>query len=588
MFMQMFDECLRVGQYRLALSVAIDSEDIDLVEHAISGSPQEKQRELIDAAVHAALGDRQASYSYSNLPFQSTTPSLIGTEAETKTAATEPFSRRKVVLLHVSPAFSTALLKLLVGKMLRGACPEHPLDVATVAKAYLRLDRLDSLAELLSTLVMAESGDGYLKAFQIAFDLVESELQTRLYALQQLCIKKLNAIRVKQLHKEDAGVLEDDEEIDEDVDGTTAAMYGRRKRHLTLTEPTAKALALVQILTGEDTNGAYLNFLHYYDRPDMLRLTKIKDNIVDDSMNRSAMLISNALFFFGTTHIDMLKASKDMLRKISEWPRVEAISTLGMLYKYSTANYKNHLKMYLPKENGEAASKSAEGGALYALGLMMANRGLFNPEVNKYVADIFEGDKTPFVQHGSAVGLGLLMMGTADKKLCATMLERLRGTEDATVGEGLAVGLGFLMLGSGDLATCDALLEIAEHSKHQKIVRGAGYAMALMFMKRGDECQKCVERALLATDPQLRAAAAHALALAYAATAEKSAVRQLLQMVATDVSDTVKQAAAQGIGFVLCTAPEHCLRTVAMLTDSYSPQIRYLKYLFYFIYLGFI
>jgi 26S proteasome regulatory subunit N2 len=66
-----------------------------------------------------------------------------------------------------------------------------------------------------------------------------------------------------------------------------------------------------------------------------------------------------------------------------------------------------------------------------------------------------------------------------------------------------------------------------------------------------------------------------AIALAYAGSGSNAALRQLLHVAVTDVSDDVRRAATTAIGFVLCRSPGEVPGVVAQLAESYNPHVRY-------------
>jgi 26S proteasome regulatory subunit N2 len=67
----------------------------------------------------------------------------------------------------------------------------------------------------------------------------------------------------------------------------------------------------------------------------------------------------------------------------------------------------------------------------------------------------------------------------------------------------------------------------------------------------------------------------YAIAMAYVATANNSAIRKLLHVAVSDVSDDVRRAAVTALGFVLCNVPEQVPRVVSLLAESYNPHVRY-------------
>lgn len=63
--------------------------------------------------------------------------------------------------------------------------------------------------------------------------------------------------------------------------------------------------------------------------------------------------------------------------------------------------------------------------------------------------------------------------------------------------------------------------------------------------------------------------------MAYAGTGNNSALRRLLHLAVSDVNDDVRRAAVTALGFLLFRNPEQVPRVVQLLSESYSPHVRY-------------
>eukprot|EP00455_Lapot_gusevi_P056846 TRINITY_DN953_c0_g1_i12.p1 TRINITY_DN953_c0_g1~~TRINITY_DN953_c0_g1_i12.p1 ORF type:complete len:394 (+),score=167.37 TRINITY_DN953_c0_g1_i12:121-1302(+) len=63
--------------------------------------------------------------------------------------------------------------------------------------------------------------------------------------------------------------------------------------------------------------------------------------------------------------------------------------------------------------------------------------------------------------------------------------------------------------------------------------------------------------------------------MAYVGTANNKAIRRLLHLAVSDVSDDVRRAAVTAIGFVLCNAHQQVPRIVSLLSESFNPHVRY-------------
>jgi 26S proteasome regulatory subunit N2 len=67
----------------------------------------------------------------------------------------------------------------------------------------------------------------------------------------------------------------------------------------------------------------------------------------------------------------------------------------------------------------------------------------------------------------------------------------------------------------------------------------------------------------------------HTIALAYAGTNDNKAIRRLLHVGVSDVSDDVRRAAITALGFILFRTPEQCPSVVSLLCESFNPHVRF-------------
>jgi len=84
-----------------------------------------------------------------------------------------------------------------------------------------------------------------------------------------------------------------------------------------------------------------------------------------------------------------------------------------------------------------------------------------------------------------------------------------------------------------------------------------------------------IQQMLLDKDPILRYGACFCIALAYVGTSQNAAIRRLLHISVSDVSDDVRRAAVMSLGFVLSNAPDQLPGVVKLLSESYNPHVRY-------------
>jgi len=101
--------------------------------------------------------------------------------------------------------------------------------------------------------------------------------------------------------------------------------------------------------------------------------------------------------------------------------------------------------------------------------------------------------------------------------------------------------------------------------------------MGISLMYYGQEEQADGQIASLSKDrdPILRYGAMYTIALAYCGTGSNKAIRQLLHVAVSDVSNDVRMASIIGIAFVMFKTPERVPNLVRLLLESFNPHVRY-------------
>lgn len=67
----------------------------------------------------------------------------------------------------------------------------------------------------------------------------------------------------------------------------------------------------------------------------------------------------------------------------------------------------------------------------------------------------------------------------------------------------------------------------------------------------------------------------YTIALAYAGTSNNKAIRKLLHVAVSDVSDDVRRAAVTALGFVMFRNHANVPHVVQLLCQSYNPHVRH-------------
>jgi 26S proteasome regulatory subunit N2 len=135
--------------------------------------------------------------------------------------------------------------------------------------------------------------------------------------------------------------------------------------------------------------------------------------------------------------------------------------------------------------------------------------------------------------------------------------------------------MGLVMLGTADGDSLQQMIEHAHETEHEKIIRGYALGIAMLMYGCEEGADTLIEQLVLDKDPILRYGAMYTVALAYCGTANNGAIRRLLHMAVSDVSDDVRRAAVTALGFVLLQRPRECPDLVRLLAGSYNPHVRY-------------
>jgi len=229
------------------------------------------------------------------------------------------------------------------------------------------------------------------------------------------------------------------------------------------------------------------------------------------------------------------------------------------------------MQSYLPKDTAGTSSGYAEGGGLYALGLIHANHGA---EIIEYLLGQVKEASSEQIKHGGCLGLGLAAMGTHR----ADVYEQLKFClyqDDAVTGEAAGLAMGLCELGSKSSGAIEDMVAYAQETQHEKILRGLAVGISLVMYGRLEEADPLIESLTRDKDAILRRSGMYTIAMAYCGTGNNKAIRKLLHVAVSDVNDDVRRAAVTGLGFLLFKQPDHCPGVVQLLSESYNPHVRY-------------
>lgn len=436
-------------------------------------------------------------------------------------------------------------------------------------------------SDMLAELVKKGDPKSLAIAYQIAFDLYDNSTQGFLKKVREELpqppaptTENGNAAENKQNDdsKETAPLLADST----NGDRPSSSIHDSPETREPMSEEARKVFeSIATILQGTKSIELDLEFLYRNNHTDMAILNKIKDSLeARNSIFHTAVTLANAFMHAGTTNDKFFRDNLEWLGKAVNWSKFTATAALGVIHRGNLGQGQKLLDPYLPKDQVAGAntgSAYSQGGSLYALGLIYANHETFALEL---IRNHFTKATEEVVQHGGALGLGVAGMATGDEGI----YEDLKGvlyTDSALNGEAVGIAMGLIMLGTGNIRALEDMIQYAHDTQHEKIVRGLALGMALIMYSRQEAADELVNGLLEDPDPILRYGGIQTLALAYCGTGSNKAVRKLLHVAVSDVSDDVRRMAVMSLGFILFRKPSSVPRMVELLSESYNPHVRY-------------
>lgn len=366
---------------------------------------------------------------------------------------------------------------------------------------------------------------------------------------------------------------------------------------------------LRSIVDGSVPSSIVLDFMSAHRNTDPLVLKKLKT--LTDNRNtvlHHAAIISHAFMNSGTSQDGFIRSNITWLSRAENWSRFSAVAATGVIHKGNTASAMRVLKSHLPSQTNRMNAENYEGGgALFALGLINANRGIqacagihSNPEAVTssssapatdssqqvgsidYLLKALADNNAEEVKHGACLGLGLVAMGTGNEKAYSA-LRSVVLDDRANSGEAAGIAQGLLLLGqklewvdqgTGNVAI-NEMLASARETQHEKITRGLTMGIALACYGKEEFADALIKEMLDDKDAAIRYGGVYAMGMAYAGTGNCHALRTLLHVAVSDVADDVRRGATSNIGFVLARQAEELPSVIASLAESYNPHVRY-------------
>jgi 26S proteasome regulatory subunit N2 len=331
------------------------------------------------------------------------------------------------------------------------------------------------------------------------------------------------------------------------------------------------------ILSGRTTVEVSLEFLYKQCKSDLNILRRAKSAIEQrSSICHNGLVLANALMHAGTTRDTFLRRNLEWLSRATNWAKFSATASLGVLHRGHISQAFHLLSPYIagnqPGARAPGGSEYAEGGGLFALGMIYANYGA--PVREYFLRTLTQASGSDVVKHGACLGVGTALMATSDEQMYDE-LKNILYTDSATSGEAAALAMGLVMCGSAHPRAVSEMVAYANDTQHEKIERALAVGLAVVMQGRESEADKLITQLRAHKSPIMRFGGMLTVALAYAGTADNGAIARLLHEAVSDPSDDVRRAAVIALGFVLCRQGEQCVTVVSLLAESYNPHLRY-------------
>ena len=454
-------------------------------------------------------------------------------------------------------------------------------DYFAIAKCVVYLDQHALASNLLKQLV--EKGDprSLAVACQISFDLNDNSTQEFLRKVREELEDLLPEPESKPKITEDGDQMETDQENAEDqlqqeLQASAGAPAPSEKNKPTWNDDQVDAISRIcDILNGWVSIVFNIEFLHNANRVDLSILNKVKDSLeARYSIFHTAVTLSAGLMHAKTANDTFFRNNLEWLGKATNWSKFTATAVFGVIHQGNITQAHRLLSPYLPKPDGAVASHDSpysQGGSLYAYGLLCANH---KGNALDFLRDKFKEATEEVVQHGGALGLGIAGMASGDESVFED-LRNVLWADSAINGEAVGLAMGLVMLGSGNNKNLSDMIQHAHDTQHDKIVRGLALGMALIMYGRQEGADELIQGLLNDTDPSMRYGGILTIAMAYVGTGSNKAVRKLLHVAVSDVSDDVRRIAVLSLGFILFRKYTSVPRMVELLAESYNPHVRY-------------
>jgi len=531
---RIFESCYESGNYKQVVGIAIEARNLQVLREAIVRASQDGKKQGKKPAQPSAQSEDLMEYVLD-------------------------------ICMNVvqERGLRNEILRMILDLLNDDQIPNP--DYFSIAKCVVYLNQHSLASKLVRQLIERGDDKSRAVAYQISFDLYENGTQEFLAkVMEELPEAEKEEANGDASQKADAG--ESDSLLGNADTSNVSSTKGASEDQL-------KSFSSVRhILRGTKSIELNLEFLYRNNRTDKAVLNRIRDSLeARNSIFHSSVTFANAFMNAGTTNDTFFRENLDWLGKAVNWSKFSATAALGVIHRGNITQGQKLLEPYLPKDSVSSGSHYEQGGSLYALGLIYANHG---SNVLDLLLKQFQNASEEVIQHGGALGLGVAGMATGSEEIFDAFKNVLY-TDSAINGEAVGLSMGLVMLGTGNIKALEDMIQYAHDTQHEKIVRGLAMGMALIMYARQEAADELINGLLDDPDPTLRYGGIMTIALAYCGTGSNKAVRRLLHVAVSDVSDDVRRVAVMSLGFILFRKPGSVPRMVELLAESYNPHVRY-------------
>ncbi|KAF2034397.1 26S proteasome regulatory complex, non-ATPase subcomplex, Rpn2/Psmd1 subunit [Setomelanomma holmii] len=545
---RIFESCYESGNYKQVVGIAIEARNLDVLRDSIIRASQDEKKQ-------------------GKKPVQ---------QASTKSEELMDYVLDICMNVVQERGLRNEILRLILDLLNDNEIPNP--DYFSIAKCVVYLNQHSLASKLVRQLIQRGDDKSRAIAYQISFDLYENGTQEFLTKVMEELPETedeeskptANGDASQKPSADDAG---ESDSLLANVDTSNVSTVVSRTKDKPFTDEQLKAFSSVRhILRGTKSIELNLEFLYRNNHTDKAVLNKIRDSLESrNSIFHTGVTFANAFMNAGTTNDTFFRENLDWLGKAVNWSKFTATAALGVIHRGNITQGQKLLDPYLPKDSVSSGSHYEQGGSLYALGLIYANHG---SNVLDYLLKQFQNASEEVIQHGGALGVGVAGMATGSEEIFDAFKSVLY-TDSAINGEAVGLSMGLVMLGTGNIKALEDMIQYAHDTQHEKIVRGLAMGMALIMYARQEAADELINGLLDDPDPTLRYGGIMTIALAYCGTGSNKAVRRLLHVAVSDVSDDVRRVAVMSLGFVLFRKPGSVPRMVELLAESYNPHVRY-------------